>query len=663
MALAYLTAGEAVPGSGELTADIGTSEFYEVRIGARGADDDELARVDHVLPLRRREGGGGDSSFTIRLPPGLVARGSRDVQLCSFRDAQRNGPACSRIVALLPAFSAAGFDAPGGSTAMSALASDAMFRPCRQVAFSFEESAISHEMFFDELLGALRALAPAVIDAAPAIVGAVTADKGRPDSDLVARLLQAVADALKQREGKAEPAKPQSLGPTSHAQFVDGGVISGPLLASLLGPVLQQAPQLLQVLTDKPLQFLTTLMQARQQAQAQKQQSQQNFIQGLLAEANKSMLLQELVRRMGAAAPTEAAQPAPAAPAAAAASLALRAGGLGAKGSVAPRSSARYRLTFETGAAIMVAGKPRSVFRPERGLTLVARLVVQGPPPRTPLPRAIADVELRELDTRRPVLSKSFRLTDVAAGAPIALTFDPAELAAVPRLRDLQVVASIRWPAPSGGSVAAQGTYAIFLSGGRLLGALGPSQGPEIPLDDPATYRSFWNRVWEGPGRLEGEGKRWELDVVCRYYLRAAAGQDSNARIETRLALDAPPDPTAITYGIRGRMKSGLELSLDELNRLAPLVGGDLLEPADLEVMKSGDVATRLELEATTRVQLRGRKSDSGVLWVFPEVTLRELEIATVQETDANGQVTRVETRRVRFPFPSSVHFVSLRSS
>lgn len=662
MALAYLTAGDAPPGSCELTADIGTNEFYEYRIGARG-EDGQLARIDHVSPLRRREGGGAvDSRFTLRIPPSLLSRGSRDVQLCSYRDARRNGPACSRVVSVVPGLGRMGLDAPGGPHTMSATSSVA-FRPCRQAAFSFEESAVSHAMFLDGLLAALRALAPAVIDAAPAIVGAATGGKGL-DSDLLSRLLRAVADATKPAETKGEPAKPASLDATSRAQMVDGGVLTGPLLASLLGPLLQQAPQLLQVLTDKPLQFLTTLIAARQQAQLQKQQHQQDFIAGLLAEANRSMILREAMRRSAAAGAPAAPAASPDPGAAAAQALSLRGTARPSAPRAAARASDRFHLAFEPGTTVSVSGKPKSVYRPDQGITLLARVAVKGAVPRSPLPRAIVEVTLTDLDRGEPVLAKTFRLTDVAAGAPLPLAFTADELAKVPRHRDLHVAASIRWPSDGGRRiVTARGDHAIYLTGGHLLTAIGAATGAEIPLDDPATYRAFWHRVWEGPARLAGDGKRWELDVVCRYYLRASLEHDSNARIETRLALDTPPDPAAITYAMGGRMKSGLELSLDELNRLAPLVGGEPVSASELAALKSSEVRGHLDLEGTARVRLSGKKTNVGVVWVYPEVTLRDLSLAAVEATDEAGQVTRVIARQVRFPFPSSIHFVSLRSS
>ncbi len=715
MALAYLRPNELVSGQFEYTADTGTNSYYLFRIGSKAIDADELERVVFTSPVQQRGSMANpfNSEFTLRIPSRLFSRGARHVQMISFRDLQRNGPALSNIVMASPVWNQPDIEGSrrGLNEAQSSMkvqfANDQSIA-CRQTPFSFQESRFSQQMFLNELLSVLRALTPAVLEALPRLVGSGNSGAGltgqandvAPNRDAILALLRMVVNAARDSASlpsvAAPPAPPALPAPpaaavapaetaagasisspgrfvlpnhlragdrrfpqVSRQQILDGGVLTGPLLGALLGPMLQQAPQLLQILTDRPIQFLTALVQN----QLQRRQNDQEFMMRLLTEANRNFTLQQLMQHMranGQQLPQEIALASGAGSSAFQRTAAVSFGGQIAN---LPRFSDKISLLFDPGRTLEIFGKAKSVFTPAQGIVLTARLSVVGTAPAQPLPRAILEVKFVELDNQTPVLSKEWRLENVAADAALRLSFTPDELRTVPRHRDLQVSATLRWPAPHGhGLLGARGDHAIYLTDGFLVLAVGSTVGKEIPLRDIGRYRAFWNKIWETAGTQSSRASRWELDALCRYYIRANFDQDTNARIETRMFME-PPDPAAITEQTKGRMKSGMELSLNELNRLVPVLCGQApLTFEELAALKSSELRNRFDLEATSRLRATGKRATAGTVWVFPEFTTREITLAEAGELTDDGAIVSLRQRIVRFPFPSSVHFVTLRS-
>lgn len=716
MALAYLAEveGTAPPGHVEFVADLGSNGYYEYRVGSLAGNDsnglgpwgeDALAEVAYRSGVQARPGGVRNplsGAFVLRAPARLFAERGAVIQLASFRDAQRNGPAYS--LPLRVARPVAGGPEPGypdiadpfslpataraGAVHRGAVAMSTPFQPARTVAFGFEESVLSHPMVLDELMAALRSAAPALLAALPGLLGAggTAPGGGAPDLRALVGLLETlgrlagsgssapVAAApvvpppampapsqpqslwvrLARREGLDRPLRSASLALATsvprYSQAMDGGLISGPLLAALLGPLLQTAPQLLQVLTDKPLQFLGTLLQSQIQGKLQQQQAQQAFVADLLAEANRSALLREL---LGNLPPAAAAAPPSTATALGWAAPPSR--------PPAPLASSRMALSFVAGTSWRTGDKSRWVYDPSHGIVFTLDLIDrQAQPDLPPLPRAILEISLIDLETQRELLSRSLRLTDLRPGVPLRAELPPESLRDLPRQRDLQVVAVLRWPVP-GGSRGVRADHPIYLAERSFLKSVDSGGEAGRPLSDPQRYRAFWNKIFEG-GVTDGRAVRWELDLTCRYYIRVALDSSANGRIESRLALE-PQTEGERTRRIHGRLKSGLELSLGELNKLLPLLGGQPeLSASDLAALAGSELRPRLDLQGTARVQASGKRDQRAVVWVYPTMSLDRVTLCDLAETDRDGLVTRVTERTLRFPFPRSLHLVTLKS-
>src|SRR5690606_38106307 len=178
----------------ELLVQLGTSEFFEYRIGSAAASHpfggEPLAEEVHRSQLlRRRPGNGGSApggsgggwgiapAFSLRVLSTLFTREHRQLQVVSFRDRERNGPAFSKAVTvMIHGLDTTVYDRGLPARASSLYQGAPSSRGCRRVSIGFSESGLSHAQFVDSLLGALQALAPSLLEALPDLIAAISDD-------------------------------------------------------------------------------------------------------------------------------------------------------------------------------------------------------------------------------------------------------------------------------------------------------------------------------------------------------------------------------------------------------------------------------------------------------------------------------------------------------
>lgn len=720
MALAVLTIESTSANAVEVMADIGSNTYYEYFVGRKDASaygsrwgDDEMVAIKYRSGVQPAPTGFDPFSreFRFSVPLEHFDRDHPHLQLVSYTDRAGNSAARSRIFRVAAVIGATRINTaeyehgvPPGSFSLSTLpqASNSQ-RPVRRIPLAFQESAISRAQFVDGLLQVLQAVAPTLIQALPQLIGSISggnhsgsddrnAAGGRSEggsgqglnTDTLLELLRQVVAALPSggdtnttSSPPPPPAPPPEIAETasmrayvshplgralSHRRYaaafgarripfgraMDGGVLSGPMLAALLGPLLQQAPQLLGVLADKPLDFLSTLIRAEAENDLQREANQQAFIRNLLAETNRSMLLEQLVQRMGGQG-IASLQP-----------LLTQTQSL----STQPRAEASQavNLKFEIGRPVEIGKKLKSVFAPNGdGIDLRILLEPKGKAPQTPLPRAVADLTVVDIESGDSLLTRAYRLRELYVGKAVPLHLEEELLAKLPRHRDLQVTVKLRWPTTQGRVLGVRGHHAICLADtGPIFAGFGRSQDTVIHLADPNDNRAFWSRIWEGSTPSNSNTSRWEIDVLCRYYIRVMGTESSNGRMETRIAPQSN-DKADSPAEISGRMRAGMEFSIDMLNQVlaehqTPLTA------AELAALKQADLRAQLDLEATTRLRLRGKEGQLGAIWAFPSLMMREAHFLEPVASDEFGQVT--EMRRITriFPVPDRVHFLMMRS-
>jgi hypothetical protein len=709
MALAVLTIETTSANVVEAMADIGSNTYYEYLIGRKDESaygsrwgDDEMAEVTHRSGLQSAPAGFDPFSrkFRFQVPLAHFDRDHPHLQLISYTDPAGNSAARSRIFRVAPVIGATRTDiseyehgVPLGSLSTRCRTSDGRHQ-VRPVPLAFQESAISRAQFVDGLLQVIQAVAPTLIQALPQLIGAIgggesrgrgeTGARGGLSIDTLVELLRLLVAAPPSGRGTtttpstsppplppAAPAEAASLcGFVRHplgralserryaaafgtrrvpfGRAMDAGLLSGPMLAALLGPLLQQAPQLLGVLADKPLDFLATVIRAEAENDLQREANQQAFIRNLLAETNRSLLLDQLVQRMGGDG--------------AASLLPLLTQTQSLSGRPKAEASRAVNLKFEIGRPMEIGKKLKSVFAPiGNGIDLRILLDPTGRAPLSPLPRAQAELVVIDTVTGDTLLNKSYRLREIYAGKAVPLHLEEELLAKLPRHRDLQVTVKLRWPTAQGRVLGVRGHHAICLADtGPVFAGFGRTQDTVIHLAHPSDNRPFWSRIWEGTTPSGSDRSRWEIDVLCRYYVRVTGSEDSNGRMETRIAPQAN-GKAANESEITGRMRAGMEFSIDMLNQILA-EHQTALTPTELAALKQADLRAELDMEATTRLRLRGKEGQLGAIWAFPSLMLREAHFLEPTARDDYGQVT--EMRRIirSFPVPDRVHFLMMRS-
>jgi hypothetical protein len=127
--------------------------------------------------------------------------------------------------------------------------------------------------------------------------------------------------------------------------------------------------------------------------------------------------------------------------------------------------------------------------------------------------------------------------------------------------------------------------------------------------------------------------------------------------------LTVAPDPDSPVDRTEGRFKGGMELSFGEVNKLLPLWPGEQpLPPDTLAAVATAEFARQAAGEAIHSVRLKGGRRERGLVWAVPVFSLRDVHLGVVDATDESGQVTTVGRQEARFPVPSAVRVLTMKS-
>jgi hypothetical protein len=610
------------------------------------------------------------------------------VQLFSFKTPDGRSPAFSDVVGLAAGLAAAGpVDYVPPFSVASAMNTTGKFLSPRHVPNRSHAEAYARQASLDDLLGSItQAAAPllARLLGGSGRVGKVTIPGGPPPAAqptgggdtaaLLATLLKAVLDNIPGAASLSLGASRSPAGSSIHVnRFADGNAelsrpfifgIDDALIGALAGPLLQALPQLLN---------------AANQQRLQAKQADNKLIADILSDVNRRMLLTQLLQ-------AQAQAPAAGAGGVSPADLArlqqlLQQQSLPSRAPAVARSldvvaapdptlSPRAVLTFVTAPAVSWNGAPTRVFTRDKGMLLKVRLDVAPPAPKSPLPKAIFTFTFKDPAGAAVLFEKTFKQKGVAAGSVLTFPLAPEELGRLPLNRPLAVFAQMRWLRPGGSESRALGSLDLVLVGTSFVKEPGKPVAPEHELTDMNVYRPFWNKVWEAPNldaaRPDDGGRRkslWELDVTAKYTVILSVDHPANGLMATKL-LRAKADPDSLREKVEGRMKAGIELSLDELNRLASLWDREGPLPAEkLEAFRSPAVAKAFGGELVTPLKLGGRSGERGMVWVIPVFRLFEFTLQSVRKTDECGQVVDVAEEKARLPLPVSARVLALKST
>lgn len=414
----------------------------------------------------------------------------------------------------------------------------------------------------------------------------------------------------------------------AQAQEYSQAMIAPALLAALpaLMPVLQQvlSPQTIQTVVDAPqkatgqiinglLDFARIGMQAHEQERAHLRQ---------LNPGVDDPALHQLLMSMSQ--------------------------GLAAAQRLNYRRVASVKLSFDDAQSQMLFGRSRVLYRRDRALQFPLSVIT----PKT-ISAARLVLQIKHPDTLAVLVEDGEDVGELSSGPiPLVPRIDEAMVARLEPNQDYIVMATLLWKNKKKQQVGTSMQQRITLIGEYSFDRV-EEGGEQVATSDFEQYRDLWHKVWQGEFGTGAHAAR--LD--CRYYLVLNPKRTNNARLDTHVKSD--------NGKLGGKLKTGMEYSPYVLNhlltRLTP--ASTPLSDAEIEALSGNDFIERFNQAAQFSGKLKGRRGESGALWVYPEFKIQTLVLTRAEDVDENGNVRTLNETRVRFPMPVMMHFVGVKGA
>lgn len=671
MALAILSAEPGEAGKRWFRFDLGANRYYRLAIG------DEVRRTKHGVPLLAEPSWISDLQGPLAeesLGRGRVgiddARFDRDhryVQLISYRSRDGQGPAASDIVASQPVLPDATPSVPGYAVASSWRGTALGHTSDKVEPNLWVRAPRADAMFLEGLIGMLPGVVGHLAPLLPSL-GKIVEQAG----PLLTRLVggskvggEEVGAALKSPEtvaalegllkGLAEViaggAKAKSLSKGRNRAAMVAALQAGPRRSMAMNPAIAAlpmlanlAPVLQQILSPETLKAILPSLEKMLPA----------VFNGIkdLGNVGKEIQKQELdhIERMVPSVDDPA--------------LDKLVGGLG-RALSAPDPGLRWRrvegvkLSLLDVRPALVGGDTLALYA--HGHDVTFPLSVARPSTRNggkPVLRdATLQLQVKDADTLVVVAQKHWPIGDVENDGLLPGTFrvTAEELSALEPARRYLFCLTLTWRARDGGVRGAPLHHMARIARSPVFDRV-EEAGQPIALEDMERFRDYWHRLWGG--RFRDDGKAFELDARY-FYALGVPDRAAHARLETQVAVK-PKNGSLHTR--EGRLKSGMELALAAMNRLAPLLAPDAreLDAEHLRALATGEFAERYHRAVRTTLRFRGRSGESFAVWAYPAVALQTVVLKRVASVDGLGQVASWDEERVRFPMPVQIHFVGM---
>jgi hypothetical protein len=682
MALAFLRWENNDPEAYYFRADTGTNKFYKYQIGKEKSSRKGMEQVEEVIfesPLLESQSGNFfQSDFSLKIPVQQFRHPAKYIQLQSFKNREEKSPAISKIVEIKPAF----FESLPPVLLIKKYAmstsNSIQDQEVRSVSFAFGESKLSSTMFWGAILQGVATLAPIVLPKLAEWLGKKKQGEGGKENNnqQLAEIIQAVMAVLnKDQTATVAPntAKTASLsqyfsingnnGDTressgfsyksiqkgvngkltdySTAQFFPAALI--PLISAAAPLILKKAPDLLNAVGDNGSKLLNAI-----NGQGLNGKKEDNaFIAGVLEEMNKQSMMEDLMQYLkGQIANGQVKEEI---------SPAAFMKGL----SVASQQKAlQVKVGFKKEMPVSVNGKNKYVYLRKGNIKFLLLVEALSTIHEQPVPKSMVRLQVKDLLTGKLLLEKQYKFRDIQLNSQLELPVSADDLAGLTLNTDLTASASFSWMTKEGQPQRSEPVQCpMYLVEGAFLKGIGERVGEPVPLNDPVRHRNFWHKIYEVDSK---GGRRWEINLDSKYYTYYKYDVETNGRVETKLKTNAPnPDEGPV---LTGKLKSGMEVSPYALNKLIPDISqySSLAEP-DLLALRSDDMSSLQNQVAANKIQIRGKKEDKGMVWIYPEVTFHKVTIQKPSQTNVNGQVTETKDENVYFPRLSHIHFLSVK--
>jgi hypothetical protein len=700
MALAILELLNLDTDTVHFNVDIGTNRYYSFRIGKGVTKRNGIEWVDEIVystPLKKKKAVDDlfHSNEEVILPKKYFDTINRYIQLFSFKETNGKSAAFSKPVKT----GVNTYDLQSEPTEQSYSESittnvmkEIQFNPPRRI--SHKNLNFSRQASLEDLLASIIKVAgPSVMKLIggkndPSGLGG-DASQVNQQSNPLGLLTSLLSSILGNQPGGTSPVLSRTTSFvrstsydnrfTSYSKseyskpFIFG--IDDALIGTMIGPVLQALPQLLNSANQNRLQL---------------KQADNRLMTDLVSDVNRRMILQQLMQNQGQSAsgtqqtggsdmsqlirilqqlPAIQQQPVSTSPSPPSTVTAFPAVAEGTSLSFttvqSTSQSARIMLSFEMGNPLMWNGTDKILYNRNSDMKVKVKLSVINSSAKNSLPKAIFNFYLKDPVEQKVLFKKSFKSKDIMPDSIIDFDFTRNELGSMPLNRNLILFGEIKWiSSKTKKELNAIGTCDVVFINNYFLKSIGKEVSEEKELSDMKVFRQFWNKVWEAPHLGNNREKRlWQLNATMRYQMLLSPDHNSNGIIETKI-IRARDDSDSLTEKTEGRMKSGIELSISELNKLCSLWNGnEPLVPEKLEAIKNIEFTKSNSTEFVYNLKLKGKTGVVGMVWVIPVFKLFEINLGKIQESSESGQVTSCVDEVVKFPLPVTCRIIGLKSN
>jgi hypothetical protein len=307
------------------------------------------------------------------------------------------------------------------------------------------------------------------------------------------------------------------------------------------------------------------------------------------------------------------------------------------------------QVRFAPQTPIMLRGRERTVYHADAPQGIAFPLTVETP---RPIRSATLYLLIKEAETLRVVAEKRWEVANVGTGAlPNVPRLSTGEMGALVPGAEYLVCAYLVWQTKQGERIGASRTQSVHMVGEYTYQGV-ETGGEIVPLNDVEKFRPYWHKVWQES--FTREKRRWEWD--CKYYYALHTEGGASERLET-VTEEVPGGGRRV----EGRLKSGLRVSVSELNALLPQISSyPALNAAQLEALSAPSAVAAFGRAARSKARFRGSEGDSVALWVYPEMRIQPVVLLRVGVPNGNGLVTELAEETVHFPIPALAHFVGV---
>ena len=312
------------------------------------------------------------------------------------------------------------------------------------------------------------------------------------------------------------------------------------------------------------------------------------------------------------------------------------------------RRVASVKLSFDDAQSQMLFGRSRVLYRRDRALQFPLSVIT----PKT-ISAARLVLQIKHPDTLAVLVEDSEDVGELSSGPiPLVPRIDEAMTARLEPNQDYIVMATLLWKNKKKQQVGTSMQQRITLIGEYSFDRV-EEGGEQVATSDFEQYRDLWHKVWHGEFGTGAHAAR--LD--CRYYLVLNPKRTNNARLDTHVKSD--------NGKLGGKLKTGMEYSPYVLNHLLTRLTPEStpLNDAEIEALSGNDFVERFNQAAQFSGKLKGRRGESGALWVYPEFKIQTLVLTRAEDVDENGNVRTLNETRVRFPMPVMMHFVGVKGA